>query len=149
VNPLSRGILALLLVILAGCSSSDKSKAGRPKTVPSSGVVTLDGEPLGGAQIVLVPEGGQHSASAMSNEDGTFELMTFNPDPGVVPGSYKVMITKSMTPAPFEGPDGLVSLPGKLLTPKKYADPNKSGLSAQIPDDERGQRALLFELKSK
>jgi hypothetical protein len=124
------------LMLLTGCSQSgDKWKNSRPKTVLASGIITLSGKPLDGAQVVLVPTSGGHGASALSAADGSFRLATFPPDEGAVPGSYKVMIIKSVVPQnPDPGsPESTVPQYAKLLIPEKYADPEKSGLTIEIP----------------
>src|SRR5436190_21218037 len=105
-------------VVASGCSSgSDKWKANRPKTVPATGVISLNGHPLDEAQIVLVPSGGSHGGSGLSDGNGTFALQTFPPDDGVVAGTYKVMVIKSLVPQnPDPGsPESKVPQRAKLL----------------------------------
>ncbi|WDI43742.1 carboxypeptidase-like regulatory domain-containing protein [Bremerella sp. P1] len=80
------GIL-LLVSLQIGC--------GVDELRPVSGIVTLDGEPLGGADIIFVPqESGYTNASARTNGNGMYELFYINGE-GTAPGSYKVVISKS------------------------------------------------------
>jgi len=135
------------VLFLLGCGGEDPWKKNRPKTVPASGTVTLNGKPLVDAQVVLVPTTGSTGCSGKSGDKGTFELAAFAPDPGVVPGSYKVMIVKSEFPNSPDpnAPENNKALYAKLLVPKKYTDPETSGLSVDIP--EAGKKDIKFELK--
>jgi hypothetical protein len=139
-------VVACCSLISAGCGgSTDKWKKDRPQTVPATGKVTLNGEPLEGAQVVLVSKSGSHGASALSAKDGSFHLATFPPDDGVVAGSYKVMVVKSLVPEIQEpGEDSTVMTVAKLLVPKKYTSPETSGISIDIPP--AGKKDLHFEL---
>jgi hypothetical protein len=140
-------VLLVSCVIAAGCSSgTDKWKANRPKTVPATGTISLNGQPLEEAQVVLVPSGGSHGASALSNASGMFALQTFPPDDGVVSGTYKVMVIKSLVPQnPDPGsPESKVPQRAKLLIPKKYTDANTSGLEIVVP--ETGKTDIKLEL---
>src|SRR5262245_2780973 len=57
--------LAITAFALSGCGSDG---GNLPKTVPASGVVTLDGKPVDGAQVVLVPPvEGQTGAYAVTD----------------------------------------------------------------------------------
>jgi hypothetical protein len=134
--------------LFVGCSGGeDKWKAGRPKTVEAAGTITLNGKPLDQAQVVLLPTGGQNGGSAMSDDQGAFNLSSFPPDPGVVPGSYKVMIVKANVPElqDEESAEAKVPQRAKLLVPKKYTDPKTSGLTVEVP--EAGKKDILIELK--
>jgi hypothetical protein len=136
------------VLLLAGCSSgSDQWKSKRPKTAPAAGVITLNGKPLDGAQVILVPTSGDHGGSALSEGDGRFRLATFPPDDGVVPGNYKVMIIKSLVPQnPDPGsPESTVPQFAKLLVPEKYTDAESSGLTVEIPAS--GKQDIRLELK--
>jgi len=140
-------VFSCTLVLLCGCGGEDKWKKNRPKTVPASGTITLNGKPLVDAQVVLVPTTGTTGCSGKSDEKGAFELAAFAPDPGVVPGSYKVMIVKSEIPASPDpnAPESNKAIYAKLLVPVKYTDPEKSGLTVDIP--EAGKKDIKFELK--
>ncbi len=60
-----------------------------------SGVVTLDGAPLAGASITLVPTTvGVRGAGAMSDDKGKFVFQTLQAGDGVAPGEYKVTVSK-------------------------------------------------------
>lgn len=136
-----------VIVVAVGCSSGDdKWKKDRPKTVPVHGKVLLNGEPLAEAQVVFVPTTGTHGASGLSGKDGSFKLSTFPPEEGVVPGSYKVMVVKSIVPEIQTDEDhGKAEMAyAKLLVPQKYTDVNTSGLAVDVP--EKGLTDLKLEL---
>lgn len=79
---------------LAGCGGANL------KTVKVPVTVTLDGRPLEGATISLLPvaaDGGETTgrpASGLTGSDGTCNLSTFSTGDGVVPGNYKITVSK-------------------------------------------------------
>jgi hypothetical protein len=88
----SRALFLFLAVgFVAGCGTSE------PETVPVTGVVTLDGQPVDGAAVVLMSQvaGSGNAARAVTNADGTFTLATFKDDDGVRPGQYKAIVKKA------------------------------------------------------
>jgi hypothetical protein len=138
------------VIFVCGCSSggsNDKWKSSRPETVPAAGMITLNGAPLEGAQVVLIPTSGGLGGSAVSDAKGSFRLTTFPPDDGVVPGSYKVMIAKSEVPEnpDPDSPESTVPKYAKSLIPAKYSNPETSGLVIEIPDS--GDEEIELELK--
>jgi hypothetical protein len=94
---LPRFLVAILCVVsltlVAGCSRG-------PKTVPVSGRVTVDGEPLSGFVISFIPDAEKgHTAElgcdARLGKDGEYSLSTddrFNVYKGAPPGWYKVTL---------------------------------------------------------
>ena len=91
------------------------------------------------------------AASAITNTQGKFELMAFPPDSGAVPGSYKVTISKVVAaPETTYSEDSHDAMPTPVvkpssLIPAKYATPNTSDLTAEIP--ESGIETIEFDLK--
>jgi len=92
--------------------------AGQLAVAPTSGKVTLNGEPVIGGSITLSPVGGAKGnagkpASATIGSDGTFQLGTYRAGDGAVIGKHRV----SFSPPPGEtktNPDGhTAQLPGK------------------------------------
>ena len=78
--------------MLSGCGGS----GGSLDTVPISGIVTLDGTPVEGANVVFAPTSGVGSAaSGVTDRSGRYQLTTRDPSDGALPGSYLVMISKS------------------------------------------------------
>lgn len=92
-------IVSLVLAAGIGCS-----KGVSLKTVPVSGKVTLDDQPLAGATVMFVAEAPAGAITppaspvAITGADGTYKLSTMASGSQVVegapPGTYKVTITK-------------------------------------------------------
>lgn len=128
--------LAWAMMLAAGCS--------QPGRV--SGLVTLDGEPLTTGVITFNPAASGPSAYGAIGSDGRYELKT-GATSGLQPGEY--VVTVAANSAPPEGgedqrwPGPQRSLP--LVTPKKYADRERTPLRALVRS---GQQALDFELLS-
>lgn len=140
-----------LLLVAGGCGSGDM--------IPVEGVVTLDGQPLEGAAVSFVPDQTGRPAQGETDAAGKFKLSTAAAGQGVVPGKYKVGVSKMEKPAGAGGasPDGKVQLSGpptgkgpppipKSLVPGKYVNPNTSEITVVV---EIGMEAVQIELKSK
>ncbi len=114
---------AWALAALVGCGSST--------TVPVSGKISYNGQPLSSGTLMLVPDGQGTAATGQIQSDGTFQFEA-------VPGSYKVTVQVF----PDEEAGGDMGLPGmefagdKPPIPLKYADPSTTDLTAQVTDSE-------------
>jgi hypothetical protein len=105
-----------LSFFLAGCGD------GRPKRVPVSGRVTIDGKPLEVGYVQLVPPE-DRPATGNIGPDGRFTLTTFEPNDGCVLGTHGVVViaNKALSPTSM-----------KWFAPKKYMSVPTSGLTAEI-----------------
>lgn len=143
-------LLAGALLVISGCGTqTDRWKQARPETTLASGIVNYRDHPLAGAIVVFQPlEAGGVGASALTDEQGAFELKTFPPDSGVVPGEYQVSVSKTGAPGTLPMPEPSAD-PDPIrvvsLIPERYGIPAKSGLKAIVPPE--GTDALVFELK--
>jgi len=109
---------------------------------PVKGKVLIDGQPLKFGSVGTRPPFGR-GAHGEIQSDGTFELFTYRPHDGALVGQHKISIA-AYDPNGKKDPE---SGYGKLMTPKKYADPESSGF---ILDVEAGTtNTPTFELKSK
>ena len=81
-----------LALTAAGCGDADDL----PPTVPAAGVLTLDGTPVEGAQVVVSALEGGGSAAALTNSQGAFRLRAFPAKDGALPGEYMVQVTKTV-----------------------------------------------------
>lgn len=148
-----RGIAGTLCLLAVGCGTPpDSFLDERPAVVPAAGVLLYNGEPLDGATVVFNPTGGgTHGAAALTDAEGRFVLSAFPPNPGAVPGSYQVAVTKmsiSTGPAlPEASHDADLPQPDppKPLIPEQYSDPTRSGLTAVVPQE--GKEDLTIELQ--
>jgi len=134
-------IAALLLSCFSGCE-----KSNLPTTVPAEGVVTLDGEKISEATILLIADKGTYNADAVSDKDGKFKLNAFAEKGGAVPGSYRVLISKTINAA-AASKDGESGVNLKYGLPKKYSDVMTSGLTYTLGED--GDKNIKFDLVSK
>jgi hypothetical protein len=121
-----RFIALALMLFAVGCGD------GRPKRVPVSGQVLIDGKPLAAGIIRVIPDGARPAMSYL-DENGRFDLTTFNQGDGCVPGTHKVVVL------------GNRRHPGRVewLAPKKYWSPTTSGLTVTI---DRPTDSLAIEL---
>jgi hypothetical protein len=143
----SRALCLLLLVFALGCGS---------RTSPVAGVVLLDGQPLVNASIQFVPDGSGRDATGTTNERGEFAMSTFEPRDGVVPGSYKVVISPPLGEADatqYQSAGDAMSAAAtkprpapKSTFPQQYTSAGQTPLTQQVPI---GKPKLTLELSSK
>ncbi|MEW4562023.1 carboxypeptidase-like regulatory domain-containing protein [Bremerella sp. JC770] len=111
------GLASLCIVLLSGCEAD---RTPSVQVYPVSGKVLVDDQPANGAMVTF------HPAEAVANpraqrsyatvdDDGNFQLSTYQPADGAPPGKYAVTI----------------SWPGKL--------PRGADLTAVPPDRLRGR----------
>lgn len=128
------GAAALLVLValgVGGCSRDRRPPL--PKTFPVTGVVSFDGKPLSGATVMFNPAAGNgHGSIALTDATGRYKLTTFKPGDGVVPGDYKVAITKiELGGSASDSPTAVAPDPKNVL-PTKYADDSTSGITATV-----------------
>lgn len=138
--------LSLLLVsmgLVVGCGS------GPPKTVKVAGTIEFDGQPLTTGRITFVPQAvgeGENNrpATGVIDAQGHYELSTFKPGDGALPGKYLVaVISNSTDPTLEEMAEGAKAV-SKI--PAGYNSPSSSGLTATV---EKGAAVVLdFKLKT-
>jgi len=159
--PLAAGWLFVVL-LLAGCGG----KSGSFATV--SGVVTHNGTPVEGAQVIFNPtvevDGKkQTSYAALTDSSGKYVIAGVGKEPGLPPGMYKVTVTKyegGKGPSTAEGMDAgqadamasdLGAAAGKggpvNLLPKEYASVGSTKLTATL--EEGKNQDVNFDLKGK
>ncbi len=115
--------LAVGVAALVGCGGN-----GRPKTVPISGRVTIDGQPPGESGKLFFtctqPAEGyaNRPASGSFDVDGNYRVMSWEPDDGLVPGHYTV----NLMPADMSA----------TKIPTKYHQSGTSGLEVDVPIDD-------------
>ena len=155
---LLRSLCLVLLMVLTGCSNAPRRDG--PEMVKVTGTITLDGEPVEGAHIRFSPETGGPAAYAVSDRRGRYELRTFDPGDGAVPGKYGISATKeevTETGQEFESQAALEAYikehgqrpPRRQTTnvlPEKYSSKETSGLIAEITLAKKNRFDL--ELKS-
>lgn len=131
-------IVCVASVAVGGCGPA-KPASNRPQTHPASGRLSLAGQPLAAATVTFRPEGKGSGCAGISDASGRFKLSTFAAGDGALPGKYRVTVTKfAAAPAspdvdsPGYAPPSASAPPPKSLLPETYADPAKSGLTAEV-----------------
>ena len=130
-------IWVVAAVALAGCSGDPN----RSQLVPISGTVTLDGVPLANAVVAFSPAGSTRGVGSLGRTDsgGKYTLATPQGSPGVVPGEYKVTVSKFVD---LKTGADVVLEPGKPpidqpdireLLPPQYSNPSLSRLDKTVP----------------
>jgi hypothetical protein len=129
-NRIALCLLSLATIIVAGCSNNSDRDAG---TVPVSGKVTYNGQPLEGATITFISDTGSTPGAAMSGPGGVYTLR-------VKPGSYTITVsklsgvvdTREMTmEEAMANANKPVEEPKETLPPK-YQSPTESGLKFEV-----------------
>jgi hypothetical protein len=112
-----RILLLLMLTLLAGCDD-------RPTRVPVSGIVTIDGQPLGRGNIKFVPASGRPSAGAIG-EDGRFTLTCYDGNDGALLGTHRVQVAANRIIS-----DSKI----EWFAPPKYADFRTSEITVDVTE---------------
>ncbi|MBA3312549.1 MAG: carboxypeptidase regulatory-like domain-containing protein [Planctomycetaceae bacterium] len=132
-------VLLTVAFLTTGCGGESY-----PETYPVTGIVTLDGKPVEGANVALVSgDPAVRSAGGMTDAQGNFSVTTyFDPQhqpEGAMPGDYAVTVSKleeletSAAPSAEEMMAGQMKFtPLKSLLPKKYGDPKTSGFKVTV-----------------
>jgi len=144
-------VCMMSLWVLPGCGGANRP-ANRPETVLTSGTVMYQGKPVAGATVTFVAESPAsqstpaRGAVGRTDESGQFKLTTFDPGDGVIPGNYRVTVAKMDATAVAENPDPTLPPPPppKSVLPEKFADPNTSGLTAEVKQG--GENKFSFDL---
>lgn len=124
--------VALLCGLGAGCDSGPGIEV-----VPVSGVVQLDGTPIDGVSVTLLPDGngGGKGGYGTSDSNGKFTLQAGPDLNGVPPGSYRVLFTKLALPDGSPIPaDAMAADVGAVnMLPERYNNPEFSGVTLTVP----------------
>lgn len=111
-------LLAIVPVLLAGCSSE-------PKLIQVEGTVTYRGQPLTNGMINFEPTDpakGDEAASALIGKDGRYRLRTRKPGDGIAPGLYRVAVRSDTEPAGS----------GMSAIPPEYESADRSPLTTEV-----------------
>ena len=147
--------LTCITLSIIGCGSKGRLSG----LVPGHGVVHYENAPLTAASITFHPvknDGAMRGASALTDENGYFKLMTLNPNDGIAPGEYVVTVMKSELPPPLDPEimqkmmDGLIppappETAIKHLVNPKYADAKTSGINVTIGS--KGDKKIELRLE--
>jgi hypothetical protein len=130
------------LILACGVIGCDGGTSGAG-LVPVSGQVTLDGEPLAGAQVIYIParqDGQAVTATATTDNRGNYSLLT-NIGPGAMPGAYRVIVSKYVgsddkpISQSLEGASPthvMDSSKAKQALPSRYSDSEQTELQLEV-----------------
>jgi len=134
-------------MLLVGCSGGGGGNRVKGK-------ITLDGQPLAGADIILESRDKDNSGRFIgrTNDVGDYEVPPQPLPSAMKPGGYRVSINKYVDPkGKIVDPDEIGQLQArglaKNLVPPEYSDPELSKLTVTVK--EGVTMAPPFELKSK
>lgn len=131
--------LCVLLLAVLGC--------GGGELVPVKGVVTVDGKPLAGATVQLIPDSpAGKQALGTTDAQGRFQLSTNQPRDGALRGTYKVTVqlppqVEASAPAATQDEAQSASPAGRslkrpaIVLPAKYSQPDQTVLRHKVPED--------------
>lgn len=137
------------MAFVAGCGGSSSNQ---PKLVPVTGTVTLDGKPLSGVSVSLIPTGATRGtgASGYTNAAGRYEITASHGGRGSPVGEYRVVAAKLVMPDGSDFPinSNIVPIdsPAKQILPLCYSHPQHTVLKATVQD---GPNTIDFPLSSK
>ncbi len=130
-----------------GCSS----EFGSVELVPGTGVVKLDGKPVGGVSLTLVPQEGVKGRGgyAVSADDGSFTFQTDGNTPGVPAGSYRILLQKYAMPDGSPIPPNASAADAGVVNklPPIYSDPERSPAFVTLPSS--ASSGLTIDMKSR
>ena len=145
----NRGVSAVVVLVVlsaalvtVGCGGS-ATPDDLPSLTACTLTVTYKGAPLADATVALTPESGTWTGVGKSDASGVAVIRTSGKYDGLPAGNYKVSVRKvevvqENAPATAEE-DAAMAASGaknepKLLVPKKYTDPETSGLTVTVAD---------------
>jgi len=125
-----------------GCGSDPGPVAEQERVVPVSGTLTYQGKPLESFQVTFMPTDGRRVAMGVTDAAGKFTLGTNAAADGAPPGQHKIAVNwfDPSTADAAAGQEAIVDNPAQLpkasvKIPRKYNDPNTSGLTQDVPED--------------
>ena len=121
-------VFTLLMLVGCGGPASDMGFV--------TGVVTMDGEPVGNASITFYPTQGR-SSTAVCDSEGKYELAQTRDRAGAAIGEHKVTVIQDS----LDVEEGVK----KVKIPKKYGDRQKTDLTETVKG---GSNEINIELKS-
>lgn len=136
--------VGILAVWTPGC------RDGRPALIQATGTVKLDGKPLAGAIVSFQPvaqgtDGFLRPSSAVTDAEGKYAPGTYGEKDGLPAGKYRVAIQKR-EPVGTAGSQSSEPAKYQWITPRRFADPNSSGLEVEVTSS--GLEPAVFDLES-
>ena len=135
-----------VLLAIGGCGTGPVKPDHIPELTPLTITVNYHGQPVDGASVLMAPTSGRFSAAGTTDRAGRAVMKTDATYEGVVPGAYRVSVTKLETPEVDLGetPDDPAQyaewvkkqeslvVETKHLIPERYASFGTSELSVTV-----------------
>lgn len=123
------------MILSVICVASGCGGATTPQPVPVQGTVFWKGVPMTTGRVQFVPKDPTVGRPAAGDVDksGNYELSTFKPGDGAIPGKYKIQVF------PFDFNAEVTAKVYKDI-PEKYQDPEQSGLEAEVASKPKLQK---------
>lgn len=140
--------MRLCTIWMGGLLVSSALATGCGGPVNVEGKVVRDGKPLAGATVLFIPVAGGQQAGDVTDEAGNFQIK--NPQTlGVVPGEYRVTVSKKDYPPGMKRPDAhqmTMALTAKMkeTLPAKYTTPGETPLRVSVPRG--GRKDVVLEI---
>jgi len=129
------GISLSLIAVMAGCGGPEG-----PAIAPVTGVVTLKGEPVEGAEVTFIPQSGRPSVG-VTDKKGKYTLQYAGNRQGAVLGKHKVTISTRR-----QGVEGEGSQPS--VEPRPETIPARYNVATELEVEvESGSNEFDFQLK--
>ena len=125
------GVICSLAI--CGCGKSN-SRPGIA-TLPVTGVVTLDGKPLSGADVLFATAEGA-SFAARTKDDGSYQLQGLAGRGAACKGVCQVTISRYLKPdgSPLGPEEFPAMVEATESLPPKYSFPGETTLSVDVPE---------------
>lgn len=137
-----------LVVCAALCGCNRTPAVPKVQTLPVTGKVTLDGQPLAGANVVFMTSDPPATFFATTKDDGTYQLQAPEDRAALLKGSCQVTISRMVKPD--GSPMGEGEMPAMVgaveQLPQRYSMLATSQLKADVPE---GGGTFDFPLESK
>lgn len=136
--------LLLTAILISGCGSSVEIPEYAAELTPVTGIVSANGQPVAGANVIFHPEGGNaQTAYGRTDTEGRYTLSTpiagvsLEQQAGVVPGTYKITVNRIARPDGSPIPEGVTEADAmaegaRETVPPLFNDPGRSPLTIQV-----------------
>ncbi len=140
------GAAGLLLGLTLGCGGD----AADADAIPVAGAVTVNDQPAANAVVTFRPDGDTKGNGGAGTTDaaGLYEILTPQGKKGLLPGKYKVTVSRRLNPdgSPPDPKEMPIESKARESLPPKYADAAKTELTATVAAGDK--KAINFSLKT-
>ena len=137
-----RYLVVLVCLMVAGCDTL-------PETIPVSGSVYFNDQPLKFGTVTFQPVEGGQPARGQIQSDGSYRLSTFSEGDGAMLGNHRVRVMCTTAQDPSNPAEIRANdiMAGTLLIPRKYTQLGSSKLTAEVKAE--GENKFDFRLTAR